>query len=209
MANQSFTPVPPVETSARLNRKRKSAKLRGKKLPTSCKSKPRGLSFDADGSPKVDRNLPKFTKKRQSRIPAPQSERIRQQFIAGQGIREISREEGRARQTVTKIVRSKKMQAYVQAMREKFYGLGDLALAGVQHAVQQQKNGQLAYRLLMDIGVVPTAEQRHSIATQAAGAPPEGYSPAMMMLARAITEKERLFNMPSALEELANGDAEE
>jgi hypothetical protein len=130
-----------------------------------------------------------------------------QRYITGESIREISREEGRARPTVTKIVRSDEVQAYVQAMRERFYGLGTDALAAVQHALQQQKDAQLAYRLLMDIGVVPTAEQRHLIATQAAGALSEGYSPALMALVRAIYEKAQLFNMalPAAL---VNNDAQ-
>src|ERR1035437_6820595 len=128
--------------SAPLNRKRKSAKFWGIKPRTSLKSEPTGLSSDADGAQKVYRNAPKFTKKQLSRIPAPQSERIMHRFIAGQTIREISREEGRARQTVTKIVRSDQMQSYVQAMREHFYGLGDDALAAVQRALQQQKDAQ-------------------------------------------------------------------
>src|SRR5450759_1672230 len=155
---------------APLTRKRKTAKLRGNKPRTSRKREPIGLSSDADGAKKVYRNAPKFTKKRLSRIPAPQSERILQRFIVGQSIREISREEGRARQTVTKIVRSDRVQAYVQAMRKRFYGLGIDALAAVQHALQRRKDAHLAYRLLVDIGVVPTAEQRFFFATQAAGA---------------------------------------
>src|ERR1035441_3411023 len=118
--------------SAPLTRKRKSAKFWGIKPRTSRESEPIGLSSDADGAKKVYRNAPKFTKERLSRIAAPQSERILQRFIVGQSIREISREEGRARQTVTKIVRSDQMQSYVQGMRERFYGLGDDALAAVQ-----------------------------------------------------------------------------
>ena len=121
--------------SAPLTRKRKSAKFWRIKPRTSRESEPIGLSSDADGAKKVYRNAPKFTKKRLCRIPAPQSERILQRFIVGQSIREISREEGRARETVTKIVRSDQMQSYVQAMREHFYGLGGDALAAVQHAL--------------------------------------------------------------------------
>jgi hypothetical protein len=189
-----------IEMSAALNRKRKSAKFGGIKPRTSRKSEPIGLSSDAGGAPKVYRIAPKLTKKRLSRIPAPQSERILQRFIAGQGIREISREEGRARQTVTKIVRPEKVQAYVQAMRERFYGLGGDALAAVQQALRHQKDAQLAYRLLMDIGVVPTAEQRFFFATQAAGAAmgPGGqqFSPTALMLAQAIVDKCETFDMP-------------
>ena len=190
-----------------LNRNRKSAKFREIKARTSRKSEATRLSSDANAAPKVYRNVPKRTKKPLSRIPAPQSERILQRYITGESIREISREEGRARPTVTKIVRSDEVQAYVQAMRERFYGLGTDALAAVQHALQQQKDPQLAYRLLIDLGVVPTAEQRHLIATRATGTLPEGYSPAFMTLARAIYEKAQLFKMPLP-EALANGDAQ-
>jgi hypothetical protein len=195
------------EMSAALNRKRKSAKFRKMKPRSSRKSEPTGLSSDAEAAPKVYRNVPKRTKKPLSRIPAPQSERILQRYITGESIREISREEGRARQTVTKIVRSDQMQSYVQAMREHFYGLGGDALAAVQHALQQQKDAQLAYRLLVDIGVVPTEEQRFFFATQAAGALPEGYSPALMVLVRAMYEKAQLFKMPLPAA-LADGDAQ-
>jgi len=92
-------------------------------------------------------------------------------------------------------------------MRKRFYGLGIDALAAVQHALQRRKDAHLAYRLLVDIGVVPTAEQRHLIATQAAGALPEGYSPALMALARAMYEKAQLFKMPLPAA-LVNGDAQ-
>src|ERR1035437_2962699 len=89
-----------------LNRKRKSAMFQKIKLRSSRKSEAAGLSSAANAAPKVYRNAPKRTKKPLSRIPAPQTERIMLRFIAGQGIRQISREEGRARQTVTKIGRA-------------------------------------------------------------------------------------------------------
>jgi|HubBroStandDraft_6_1064221.scaffolds.fasta_scaffold85863_2 hypothetical protein len=56
-----------------------------------------------------------------------------QRYAAGQSIREISRKEGRARETITKIVRCDEMQAHVQQMRERFYGLGCEALGAVEH----------------------------------------------------------------------------
>ncbi len=53
----------------------------------------------------VRQNLPNSTKKPETIIPAPQRERILQKYVAGQSIREIAREENRARETVTKIIR--------------------------------------------------------------------------------------------------------
>ena len=57
-------------------------------------------------------------------IPAPQRERIMQRHTLGQSIRRIAREENRARETVTKIVRSDDMRAYVTGLRERSTVLG-------------------------------------------------------------------------------------
>lgn len=89
-----------------------------------------------------------------------------QRHIAGESIREIAREEGRDRATVTKIVRSEEMQVFVQKMRERFYGLAFDAMNAVEYSLQKQPDGRLGYQLLRDVGVVPTAEQRYEIATQ-------------------------------------------
>ena len=92
-----------------------------------------------------------------------------QRYIAGDSIREIAREEQRDRATVTKIVRSDEMQNFVQHMRERFYGLGIDAMDAVSHALRVQKNAAIGYRLLADIGVIPSAGERYGIATQPLG----------------------------------------
>jgi len=89
-----------------------------------------------------------------------------QRYIAGQSIRQIAREERRDRATVTKIVRSDEMQAFVQKMRERFYGFAFDAMNAVEHSLKQQNDARLAYRMLSDIGVVPSPGERYSIATQ-------------------------------------------
>jgi hypothetical protein len=89
-----------------------------------------------------------------------------QRFIGGESIRQIAREEQRDRATVTKIVRSDEMNAFVQRMRERFYGLGFDALGAVQHALQERKDARIGYQLLTDIGVVPSAEERYAISFQ-------------------------------------------
>jgi hypothetical protein len=83
-----------------------------------------------------------------------------QKHIAGKGIVEISREKKRNRETVAKIVRSDEMRDYVVRMREAFYGLADSALRTVRQAVEQEKDGQLSYKLLADTGIVPTPGER-------------------------------------------------
>jgi hypothetical protein len=115
----------------------------------------------------ITRHQPKSTKKQpRTIVPPPQSVRIMERYVAGDSIREIAREEQRDRATVTKIVRSDEMNAVVQKMRERYYGLGFDALNAVQQTLQVQKDGRLGRQVLTDIGVIPSAEERFAIATQ-------------------------------------------
>jgi hypothetical protein len=114
----------------------------------------------------ITRNQPRSTKKPRTIVPPPQSERIMQQYISGDSIREIARKERRDRATVTKIVRSDEMNAVVQKMRERYYGLGFDALDAVQHTLQVRKGGGLGRQVLTDIGVIPSEEERYAIASQ-------------------------------------------
>jgi hypothetical protein len=93
--------------------------------------------------------------------------RILQKYVAGESVVQISREEGRNRETVTKIVKGEEVGKLVQAMRGEFYGLAYDAIAAVRHALQQQKDGRVGYRLLMDIGVIPLPAEAQVNAMQA------------------------------------------
>jgi hypothetical protein len=89
--------------------------------------------------------------------------RVLQKYAAGKSIVEIGREEGRNRESISRIVHSAEMRAYVDRMREAFYGLADIALVALRHALEVEKDGQLAYKILADIGAVPTAVERQQI----------------------------------------------
>jgi len=89
-------------------------------------------------------------------------------YAGGESIRQIAREEQRDRATVTKIVRSDEMNAEVRKMREQYYGLGYDALHAVQHALKIQKDGRLGHQLLANLGVIPSAEERHAMAAEEA-----------------------------------------
>jgi len=89
-----------------------------------------------------------------------------QRYVGGESIRAIAREERRDRATITKIVRSDEMNAVVQKMRERYYGLGFDALDALQHALQVRKDGGLGRQVLTDIGVIPSSEERYAIASQ-------------------------------------------
>jgi hypothetical protein len=102
-------------------------------------------------------SLPKPRKKGFSSVPPPQRERILRRYIEGQSIRRISREEGRARETVTKIVRSaNEVESYVQRMQEAYIRLGAEAVQAVRYAIVVKKDGWLAHQLLKDVGVAST-----------------------------------------------------
>jgi hypothetical protein len=90
----------------------------------------------------IRQNQPSSTKKPRAIVAPPQSARIMQRYIGSDSIRQIAREEQRDRATVTKIVRSDEMNAVVQKMRERYYGLGFDALDAVQHTLQVQKDGR-------------------------------------------------------------------
>jgi hypothetical protein len=75
-------------------------------------------------------------------------------FIGGKGIRQISREEGRSRGTISKIVRSEDVQRYVADLREQYIGLGREAMAALARALRTSTDGKLAHQVLVDIDVV-------------------------------------------------------
>jgi hypothetical protein len=116
----------------------------------------------------ANQNQPKSTENPRTIVPPPQSERIMLRYAGGESIRQIAREEQRDRATVTKIVRSDEMNAEVRKMREQYYGLGYDALHAVQHALKIQKDGRLGHQLLANLGVIPSAEERHAMAAEEA-----------------------------------------
>jgi hypothetical protein len=100
------------------------------------------------------KRLPKATKVPCPHVSIPQRERIIGKFVQGKPIRQISREEGRSRGTITKIVRSQEVQSYVTDLRERYIGLGREALDSLTRALRSSKDGKLGHQILADIGVI-------------------------------------------------------
>ena len=69
---------------------------------------------------------------------------------------------------MTRIVRSDEMQDFVRQMRERVFGLGDCAIHALQHALREQRDGRLAFQLLLSIGVIPSQREREVFATRQA-----------------------------------------
>jgi hypothetical protein len=101
----------------------------------------------------INHSVPKPTIRSTSLVPAPQAERIKQKFVQGYSIRKIAREEGRARQTIVRIVRSEDVQNFVKQMQEELWGLIPAAIGALRHELETNKNSQLAYQMIRDIGV--------------------------------------------------------
>jgi hypothetical protein len=128
---------------------------------------------------------PSVTKKRYSRVPLPQVERIKQRHILGQSQREIARAEGRARPTIARIVQGEEMQAYVQEMRERFFGLAPDALTTIEHALQEQKDARIALEVSRDIGVAPRKGESVQLPAMT---PEDGFTRQAVMVANVMLE---------------------
>lgn len=128
-------------------------------------------------------SAPSVTKLSCPRIPAPQIERIKQRHIMGQSQREIARAEGRSRPTIKRIVKSEEMLAYIQEMRERFFGLAPDALATIECALREQKDARIAYDILRDVGVAP---RRGESLQLPARTPEDGYSRQAIMIANVL-----------------------
>jgi hypothetical protein len=111
---------------------------------------------------RATKTSPNFTKTEngsRTYVHPLQVERIKLRYVQGKSLRQIAAEEGRARQTITKIVRSPEMQEHLQELRGKLCGiLDDLADTVYTECVNkkaQTGDAKLAYRLLLHFGVFP------------------------------------------------------
>jgi hypothetical protein len=136
----------PKISSRKVGNSRKTRKSRyGLKEP---------LLADSASAPSTEsHSVPKPTIRSSSLVPAPQAERIKQKFVQGYSIRKIAREEGRARQTIVRIVRSEDVQNFVRQMQEELWGLIPAAIGALRHELETNKNSELAYQMIRDIGV--------------------------------------------------------
>jgi len=115
---------------------------------------------------KMREEVRKGPRRAKIRLPQPQVVRIMTRHVRGETNRKIAIAESVDRKTVARIVRAPEVQDYVRKLRERFNGLGDAALDAVQHALQELKDARIGYQLLMDIGVIQSAEERNWAANQ-------------------------------------------
>jgi hypothetical protein len=109
----------------------------------------------------------KPAKQTRNRIPLPQQTRIIQKHFAGKSITMIAHEEGRNRESVARIVNSDEVRKVVQRARAEVYGCIQDALTAVRHALQEEKDARIGYRLLMDVGAIPLPAEAQANSIQA------------------------------------------
>lgn len=136
-----------------------------------------GASRMKQASHAVRQIRPRPAKNSRTRVPPPQSTRIVGRFIAGESVRSIARAENRDRATVTRIVNSDEVKKIVQLMRSQVYSMAGDAVDAVRHALREQKDGRVGYRLLMDIGAIPRPGETEAIVSQAMEPEPEALTP--------------------------------
>jgi len=148
-----------------------------------------------DHPPKKSRHsAPSVTKLPCPRIPRPQIERIKQRHIMGQSQREIARAAGRSRPTIARIVKGEEMQAFVQEMRERFYGLAPDALATIEYALREQKDARIGLEVLRDIGVRP--QKGESVQLPATTPTESGYERQLRLIAAVLLEANQQMGVP-------------
>jgi hypothetical protein len=137
--------------------------------------------------------------------------RIQQRHLAGQSGREIAAAEHCGRNTVAKIVKAPELQAHLQQVRERIWGMADCAAEVLFEAVVQNRDARIAYELLRDLGVLPRASQIVHQPNQ----PPEatyeeGQERQARIIADVILNRQKVFNidLPPEMERaLANDEA--
>jgi hypothetical protein len=87
-------------------------------------------------------------------VPILRFERIKQLNDVGENIRRIAREEAKYQEDVRRIVRSYATQQYIEEVRMALYGLLENAIESIAYALDSERDGKLAYRLLVDLGVI-------------------------------------------------------
>jgi hypothetical protein len=93
-------------------------------------------------------------------VPPAQQERILHRHLMAESMRRISREEHRDFRTIAKVIRINpaRLKEHLEQSRAQFYVLTTLALDTIQQAMETG-DAEMAYRLLIDAGVVPKPGQ--------------------------------------------------
>lgn len=163
------------------------------------------------GTHKVGQSVSTYPKGTVSRKPQAQKIRVKSQYVAGVPQRKIAKIENISKTTVAKIVKEPDVAKYVEELRERFYGLGDLAIAATQYQLEVKKDGHLGHRILEGMGVVPAKQTTLKLQTQdtSSMSPEQGYSRQAIMMSNALLESHEAFGVDlpdDMMEKLMQGE---
>jgi hypothetical protein len=85
------------------------------------------------------------------------------------------------------------MGAFVQEMRERFFGLAPDAFATIEYALQEQKDARIGLEVLRDIGVRPQKGQSVQLP---ATTPEDGFTRQAIMVANVMLEAHEQMGVP-------------
>jgi hypothetical protein len=150
------------------------------------------------GQEKADKDRKMRSLKGKSYLSEGHQLKIQQRYLDGESIDRIARETGHTWRTISKIVRVKRLNQHIEMLREKLYGqMDEILLACVIQA--KIGDGTLAYRLLVDAGVIPQLGKK-TVDMNVSKVPPESEDDIVHDIARELiegaVERHKFFNMP-------------
>jgi hypothetical protein len=109
-------------------------------------------------------------------------------------------------------VKAPELQAHLQRIRERIWGMADDATDVVLEAIVQKRDVRISYELLRDIGVLPRASQIVQQPAQLAMTREDRDNWQTRVIANVIAERRRVFGIelpPEMQEALDQGSAAE
>lgn len=103
-------------------------------------------------------------------IPLMERERIAQMHMLGKNKSKIAAETGHTRKSIAKIISEANIPQFVEKVRGRFIGLGELAVETLENEMRAG-NWELAYRFLKDSGILADIEGRAFALNVATGNP--------------------------------------
>jgi transposase len=100
------------------------------------------------------------------RVPIGEQIRIVQASLAGMNASQIARMFCRNRRTVTRIIRAPQVQEQLQRLKESLLGYSDRWVDSINYRIDNETDGEMAFRLLERFDVIPPKKNRNIMQQQ-------------------------------------------
>jgi transposase len=112
-------------------------------------------------NPEIFTVVDKDGRKVELRVPIGEQIKIVQASLAGMNASQIARMFCRNRRTVTRIIRAPEVQTHLQGLKEKLLGNSEAWLESLNYRIDNETDGEMAFRLLERFGVIPPKKSPH------------------------------------------------